>query len=596
MNATIATSNYTMSNDSIQVMLDDGTAKRIRVVGSIYDPHFFGKDVCDIMEVENHKDTLQKLVPENHKSTIKDLIEREVNGIKRLEELGCFKHPNLFGPFDLETLSYHDGRAVVLSEPGLLALVNGSRKNKNKKKILEAVNRWLCTFKYQNNAGLLDIFTFISRMELTFDITSDWFKDLWYPLSKSRHLPGEVPTMVQDRPIIVTQNLLNWFGYKGRYIADKQNDFSKLLQTLSIPYEEIDYQHPLALEYPGVNQESEQLKLSNNLEKKRWIAMEPRAFKKVVMRLNTRNADMVRDYYLNLEEAMFAYGDYTRDYLMDKTRRQESGLTLAMEQLTIKDTELDQEREAKEQAERLADQERLRAEEYKQYALTLKDLAISDQKRPLNDIIYISTSKAYSSHNRFKVGGVEGMEKLKPRFSGYNGRSSIDDEWYYSDIFKVANFRAAEKRIEDLLGRFRERKNKEIYVLHYTDLKRYVEWICDHYEDEIEEFNKELDVLISNLNKYKLKPVIPPPYQGTSAVITRFVDGIPTNTTIESTIEDQFKHKIKIYLDTLEPTTKEVKRTELFEQVPFTFNRIDGWRWLKEVIPKFNPRLNLKYR
>jgi hypothetical protein len=29
------------------------------------------------------------------------------------------------------------------------------------------------------------------------------------------------------------------------------------------------------------------------------------------MRLNTKNADVVRDYYLNLEEAMFAYGEYT---------------------------------------------------------------------------------------------------------------------------------------------------------------------------------------------------------------------------------------------------------------------------------------------
>jgi hypothetical protein len=110
------------------------------------------------------------------------------------------------------------------------------------------------------------------------------------------------------------------------------------------------------------------------------------------------------------------------------------------------------------------------------------------------------------------------------------------------------------------------------------------------------DYNKELDVLISNLNKHKLRPVIPPPYQGTSATITRIVDGVPSSITIESTIEEQFKHKIKVYLDTLEPTTKEVKRTELFEQVPFNFNRIDGWRWLKEVIPKFKPELNLKYR
>ncbi|CCV02100.1 hypothetical protein IIV25_082R [Invertebrate iridovirus 25] len=165
-----------------------------------------------------------------------------------------------------------------------------------------------------------------------------------------------------------------------------------------------------------------------------------------------------------------------------------------------------------------------------------------------------------------------------------------------SDIFRVANFRAAEKRIEDVLGRFRERKNKEIYVLHYDDLKRYVEWICDHYEDEVEKFNQELDMLISNLNRFNLTPIIPLPFQGTSATITRIVNGIPTHTMIESSIEDQFKNKIKVYLDTLHPTTKEIKRTDLFSQVPFNFNKIDAWRWLKEVIPSYKPELKLHYR
>jgi prophage antirepressor-like protein len=274
----------------------------------------------------------------------------------------------------------------------------------------------------------------------------------------------------------------------------------------------------------------------------------------------------------------------------------ESQLSLAMEQLESFEEEtkelearLEQEKQRAENAER-------DAEEQKQYALILKELAINDQKRPLNEAIYISTSKAYAAHNRYKVGGVEGMDKLRSRFAGYNGRSSVDDLWYYSDIFRVANFRAAEKRIEDVLGRFRERKNKEIYVLHYDDLRRYVEWICEHYEDEVEKFNQELDMLISNLNRHNLKPVIPLPYQGTTATITRIVNGIPTHTTIEDSIEDQFKHKIKIYLDTLEPTITTIKRVDLFSQVPFSFNKLEGWRWLKELIPQYNPDIKLNYR
>jgi hypothetical protein len=122
---------------------------------------------------------------------------------------------------------------VDLSEPGLHQLVNGSRKDKNKKKILEAVNRFIYTTKYENNSGLVDIFTFIAKEKLALDLTSDWFQDLWYPLSKVQPPRGGGLKKVESRPIILTQNLLNWMGYKGRDIADRQDRFNKLSQKFS---------------------------------------------------------------------------------------------------------------------------------------------------------------------------------------------------------------------------------------------------------------------------------------------------------------------------------------------------------------------------
>jgi hypothetical protein len=32
--------------------------------------------------------------------------------------------------------------------------------------------------------SLINIFDFIKNHDLAFDVTSDWFQDLWYPLSK----------------------------------------------------------------------------------------------------------------------------------------------------------------------------------------------------------------------------------------------------------------------------------------------------------------------------------------------------------------------------------------------------------------------------
>jgi hypothetical protein len=529
-------------------------------------PWFCGRDVCKILEYSNYRQSINLYIDDECKYSLKEL------GVlsDKTPQKDKFTHNEL--------------QQTYINEEGLYRLINGSQNFKNKKKFISQIEKWIVDLRYGSNSGLADIFSFIKGYNLTFDITSDWFQDLWYPLSKNQPALQGGLTKVENRPIIITQKMLEWMGYKGRDQSDKQKNFCKLLRNLEIPYDEIGYDHPLAIEYPCVQREA-QLIPANNITRKKWISMDVKAFKKAVLRLNTENAEIVRDYYLNLEEAMFAYGEYTMRYMIEKTERtrkvQDSQLSLAMEQLAIKDKSYEE--ETKELQNQL-DQEKLRAEraekeveEQKQYALILKELAINDQKRPLDERIYISTSKAYAGHNRFKVGGVESMDKLKPRFSGYNGRSSVDDMWYYSDLFKVANFKAAEKRIEDVLGRFRERKNKEIYVLHYKDLRRYVEWICDHYEDEIEKFNIELDVLIGNLNRHQLRPVIPPPYEGTSAVITRFVDGVPVNTTIESTIEDKFKHKIKVYLDTLTSTTKEVKRTELFSKVDFNFNKIEAW-------------------
>jgi hypothetical protein len=130
----------------------------------------------------------------------------------------------------------------------------------------------------------MDIFSFIKGYNLTFDITSEWFQDLWYPLSKNQGPLQGALEKVENQPIILTQNLLEWMGYKGRKEADKQDKFCRLLRSLEIPYYEIGYDHPLAIEYPCVQKEA-QLIPANNITRKKWISIDVKAFKKAVLRL-----------------------------------------------------------------------------------------------------------------------------------------------------------------------------------------------------------------------------------------------------------------------------------------------------------------------
>jgi prophage antirepressor-like protein len=291
-----------------------------------------------------------------------------------------------------------------------------------------------------------------------------------------------------------------------------------------------------------------------------------------------------------------ATGVQTRAMLEKERKAKEDAIAAERK---AKEDAIAEEKRAAENLERqkaATESERLAKEDALAYALILKEMVIPTNKRTFDEVIYISTSRAYATQNRFKVGGVEHVDKLKSRFATYNGRSAAGDEWYFSDIFKVASFKACEKRIEDVLGRFRDKKEKEMYVMHYVDLSRYLDFICEHYENELETFNEELNDLIANLNRRHLEPTIPKPYEGTTAIITRIVKGVPTNTRIESSVEELFKQRIRLYLDSLPSSTEELKRVELFERIPFQFNRNEGWKWLKQVVSSYKPDLTVKYR
>jgi hypothetical protein len=66
--------------NTITVSMPAGLEKYIRVFGNASDPHFCGKDVYEILEIKDFKDSLQKTVKENHKKELKTLLEEESNG------------------------------------------------------------------------------------------------------------------------------------------------------------------------------------------------------------------------------------------------------------------------------------------------------------------------------------------------------------------------------------------------------------------------------------------------------------------------------------------------------------------------------------
>jgi len=90
----------------------------VKVVGTFEEPWFCGRDVCEILEYSNIKDALQKHVQQKSKKSLKELSE----------EVGCKTHPaSVLGSINFQTMSYNDGKAVYINEPGLYALILRSK-------------------------------------------------------------------------------------------------------------------------------------------------------------------------------------------------------------------------------------------------------------------------------------------------------------------------------------------------------------------------------------------------------------------------------------------------------------------------------------
>ena len=263
------------------------------------------------------------------------------------------------------------------------------------------------------------------------------------------------------------------------------------------------------------------------------------------------------------------------------------------EQMRLKDDQY-QQRENQYQQER--EQHLKQLEEQQDYIGILKDISVSDSQRNCTEVIYIATCDSYAKRNRFKIGGVQSSEKLQHRLSTYNTRSANGDMFFYSDIFMVADYHHAESRVKDLIGRFVDKKGKEFYQLHYTELREIVKYICDRYTEEVEKINEGLSRLVASLNVQRLRPVVPRPVNHASYV--NVVNGVPHNKVITDPDEDEFRSQVRNYLSGLLYPVTAIHRRDIFDNIGLRVNRSVAWKWIKQEVGDYDPELlnKLQYR
>jgi prophage antirepressor-like protein len=104
-------------DNCVQFDFQNKPGQKIKIVGTFDDPYFCGIDVCTILEYTNVKKALQNHVKPKHKKDLKTIVE----------EVGPKTGPTSIIEIPSSKLSYNDGKAIYINEPGLYALIMKSR-------------------------------------------------------------------------------------------------------------------------------------------------------------------------------------------------------------------------------------------------------------------------------------------------------------------------------------------------------------------------------------------------------------------------------------------------------------------------------------
>lgn len=333
--------------------------------------------------------------------------------------------------------------------------------------------------KYDNSKEL-NIFEFIKNKD--YDIQfGTWFRDLWFPL-------------FYKKDVLITNDILKFIHYgsenSGSGIPDPnfKRIKSHLLESLSnykINYKIVKYNDPLALEYDYIQDEIKELS-QNNLKQKTWIILSVKDLKSLIMRLDTKVAQQIRDYYITLEEIVFDYSKYVSEFKMNQLSIEYKN-KLALEQ---------REREMLE--EDIKELENTN-KHLKNKVLSINNLVIKRSNILKEQIFYIATSELYSKQNIFKVGGMENDSHIKSRKSTYNTERPKEDTFFYVGLFYCNDYRLVENFIASFLSIYKLPNKKELYNIYYDDLFDFVKRVIDVLDVFISYSNTHQNEIISNL-------------------------------------------------------------------------------------------------
>lgn len=319
-----------------------------------------------------------------------------------------------------------------------------------------------------------------------------------------------------------------------------------------------------------------ELRLQGGTSTKKTYMLNPEAFKKCLMRARRYpnqkiDPQIFSNYYLLLEKTYKMYTDYEKQLMKKQQAQQAQQLEQQAQQLEQKDHEL-------------------RKQEL--YTNKLKDIVINIKSRQKDQIIYIATTEAYAKQNRFKIGGVKSRGHLKSRLNTYNCGRPVGDKMYYALITETTDYHHLEQRVSKILGDHKDKKEAEMYHVHYDSLKPWIEYLTDNFDKEVQHHRNLFDTLVKET--VEKVPTIPDKIVLNGAEFRRIKNGeICFTQKVDfdaMTCDEQKEHVINLFEQFLifNPTDLTRKDFEEFVYENGTkFSKRNLWLVTKEAAQKF---------
>lgn len=251
----------------------------------------------------------------------------------------------------------------------------------------------------------------------------------------------------------VTDDVIEKIGYKGKY-----NNRTHLFDCLKKNFNEsVDYIFTF---------ENPKAKSGSGGHNKRTLKMKRDSFKKLLMKVNTKNSEQIFDFLIAFEKQVLNYMRYQKECeTYRRIEEKDSSLTLNI----IQENML---RNVQEQNE-----------------------------------IYVMTSTELAQQFVFKVG--KSINSFARPQTMNTSHLRVESELYVAHVAKCYDNKNCENHLHSLLSSFRVRQEREFFQCPFHELVDIVDGVCESFNQD----NTTVTRLIEKINamrKEDLVPFVPP--------------------------------------------------------------------------------------